>query len=154
MLGLHLGHLATGEVKNFFAEQFEDDHVVLTEALAGPTRTHNVTDEGGPVFGPFLLQDLKQVQRRRALCQQPHHNLPVVVLVSNNHMFIHLYEDHVEFGNVHSLLLHINRTVTSLSSSTKFIYKVQHLTTMSLHLHVCWIRRSLDDQANNIFLDA
>lgn len=59
VFGLHLGHLAAGEVKHLLAEQLEDDHVVLTEALAGPTRTHDVADEGGPVFGPFLLQDLR-----------------------------------------------------------------------------------------------
>lgn len=59
MLGLHLGHLATGEVKHLFTEQFEDDHVVLTETLTGPTCTHNITYKSGPVFGPFLLQDLK-----------------------------------------------------------------------------------------------
>lgn len=59
VLGLDLGHLSAGEVKHFLAEQFEDDHVVLTEALTGPTRPHNITDEGGPVFGPFLLQDLQ-----------------------------------------------------------------------------------------------
>lgn len=59
VFGLHLGHLATGEVKHLLTEQLEDDHVVLTEALAGPTRSHDVADEGGPVFGPFLLQDLR-----------------------------------------------------------------------------------------------
>lgn len=62
VLGLHLGHLAAGEVKNLLAEQFQDDHVVLTEALARPTRPHDVTDEGGPVFGPFLLQNLTQIR--------------------------------------------------------------------------------------------
>lgn len=60
MLGLDLGHLATGEIKDLLAEQLENDHVVLTKALAGPTRAHDVADEGGPVFGPFLLQDLNQ----------------------------------------------------------------------------------------------
>lgn len=97
MLGLHLGHLAAGEVKNLLAEQLEDDHVVLTEALAGPTRTHDVTDEGGPVFGPFLLQDLKPVQRSRAMCHRPRHIVSVIILVLNNQIFIYLYEDHVEF---------------------------------------------------------
>ena len=60
VLGLHLGHLSAGEVKDLLAEQLEDDHVVLTEALAGPTRTHDVTDESRPVFGPFLFQDLEK----------------------------------------------------------------------------------------------
>lgn len=59
VFGLHLGHLAAGEVKHLLAEQLEDDHVVLTEALTGPTCTHDVADEGGPVFWPFLLQDLR-----------------------------------------------------------------------------------------------
>lgn len=72
VLGLHLGHLAAGEVKDLLAQQLEDDHVVLTEALTGPTRTHNVADEGGPVFGPLLLQDLERIQRIRAL----RHNSP------------------------------------------------------------------------------
>ena len=74
MLGFDLGHLATGEVKNLLAEQFEDDHVVLTEALAGPTRAHDITDEGGPVFGPFLLQDLNQ-SREDDVC---HHIMSAV----------------------------------------------------------------------------
>lgn len=59
MLGLDLGHLATREVKHLLAEQLENDHVVLTEALAGSTCPHDVSDEGGPVFGPLLLQDLQ-----------------------------------------------------------------------------------------------
>lgn len=59
MFGLDLGHLATREVKHLLAEQLQNDHVVLTEALAGTTRPHNVTDEGGPVLGPLLLQDLQ-----------------------------------------------------------------------------------------------
>lgn len=60
MFGLDLSHLATGEVKHFLAEQLEDCHVVLTEALAGPTGPHYITDEGGPVFGPLLFQDLQK----------------------------------------------------------------------------------------------
>lgn len=68
VFGLHLRHLAAGEVKHLLAEQLEDDHVVLAEALAGPTGTHDVADEGGPVFGPFLLQDLR--------AEQGHHPLP------------------------------------------------------------------------------
>lgn len=63
MLGLDLGHLSTGEVKHLLAEQLQDDHVVLTEALAGPTGADNVCDEGGPVFGPLLLQDLHKCTR-------------------------------------------------------------------------------------------
>lgn len=58
MLCLDLGHLAAGEIKDLFAEQLEDDHVVLTEALARATRPDNVADEGGPVLGPLLFQDL------------------------------------------------------------------------------------------------
>ena len=58
MLCLDLGHLSAGEVKHLLAEQLEDDHVVLTQALACATRAHDVTDEGGPVLGPLLLQDL------------------------------------------------------------------------------------------------
>lgn len=92
VLGLHLGHLAAGEVKDLLAQQLEDDHVVLTEALAGPTRTHNVADEGGPVFGPLLLKDLGRVQRIRALSpKSPCH------IVSKHWMFAYLHEDHVQF---------------------------------------------------------
>ena len=58
MLGLDLSHLSTGEVEHLLTEQFEDGHVVLTEALTGAARTHNVTDEVGPVLGPLLFQDL------------------------------------------------------------------------------------------------
>lgn len=65
MFGLDLGHLPAGEVKDLLTEQLEDDHVVLTQALAGTAGTHDVTDEGGPVLGPLLLQDLHK-QRRHA----------------------------------------------------------------------------------------
>lgn len=92
VLGLHLGHLAAGEVKDLLAQQLEDDHVVLTQALAGPTRTHNVADEGGPVFGPLLLQDLEILQRIRAL----HRNSPCHI-VSKHWTFAYLHEDHVQF---------------------------------------------------------
>lgn len=95
VLGLHLGHLAAGEVKHLLAEQLEDDHVVLAEALAGPAGTHDVTDEGGPVLGPFLLQDLQQTSVTLLSFQ----------LKKPNAAFSHLYEDHVEFGDINTLLL-------------------------------------------------
>ena len=60
VLGLDLGHLPAGEVKHLLAEQLEDDHVVLAEALAGAAGPHDVADEGGPVLGPLLLQDLRE----------------------------------------------------------------------------------------------
>lgn len=69
MFGLHLGHLAAREVKHLLTEQLEDDHVVVTEALAGPTRTHDVADESGPVFGPFLLEDLRAEECHHPLLQ-------------------------------------------------------------------------------------
>ena len=59
MLGLDLSHLAAGKVKDLLAEQLENDHVVLTKALAGTTRPDDVADECGPVLGPLLLQDLE-----------------------------------------------------------------------------------------------
>lgn len=58
VLSLNLRHLAAGEVEDLLAQQLEDDHVVLTQALAGATGSHNVTDEGRPVLRPLLLQDL------------------------------------------------------------------------------------------------
>ena len=64
MLGLDLGHLSTREVKHLLTEQLEDDHVVLTEALAGAAGSHDVTDERGPVLGPLLLQDLEGKEER------------------------------------------------------------------------------------------
>lgn len=67
MLGLDLGHLSAGEVKHLLAEQLQDDHVVLTEALAGPTGANDVCDEGGPVFGPLLFQDLHQQNQRHMI---------------------------------------------------------------------------------------
>lgn len=96
MFGLHLGHLATGEIKNLLAEQFQDDHVVLTEALAGPTCSHNIADERGPVFGPFLLQDLKQF-REVELHLSPSCNCARLSHSLKYQMCIYLYEDHVEF---------------------------------------------------------
>lgn len=65
MLGFDLGHLATGEVKDFLTEELENDHVVLTKTLTGSTGSHNVADEGGPVLWPLLLQDLKTQERTR-----------------------------------------------------------------------------------------
>lgn len=58
MLSFYLSNLATGKIKHFFTQQFEDDHVVLAEALTGPAGPHDVTDERGPVLRPLLLQDL------------------------------------------------------------------------------------------------
>jgi len=58
MFGFYLCHLATGEVKHLFTEEFQNDHVVLAKALTGAASTNNVTDKCGPVFWPFLLQDL------------------------------------------------------------------------------------------------
>lgn len=58
MFGFDLSHLAAGEVKHLLTEELQDDHVVLTQALTGATRSHDVTDERGPVLRPLLLQDL------------------------------------------------------------------------------------------------
>lgn len=86
MLGLDLSHLATGEIKDLLAEQLEDDHVVLTKALAGATRPDNVADEGGPVLRPLLLEDLRtQVTRHE---EQSRCHL---------HVFVQQDDCHVEF---------------------------------------------------------
>ena len=69
MLGLDLGHLPAGEVKHLLAEQLEDDHVVLAEALAGAAGPHDVADEGGPVFGPLLFQYLGTGEKWDAYAQ-------------------------------------------------------------------------------------
>ncbi len=97
VLGFHLGHLAAREVKNLLAEQFEDDHVVLTEALAGPTRSHDITAQGGPVVGPFLLQDLNGEEELGVTSLITTCQSWFLYQVSNSQMFIYLYEDHVEF---------------------------------------------------------
>jgi len=44
-------------------QQFENDHVVLAEALVGLARTHYVTNETRPVVWPFVLQDLHHMQQ-------------------------------------------------------------------------------------------
>lgn len=58
MLGFDLGHLSAREIEHLLAEQLQDDHVVLAEALAGAARPHDVADKRGPVLGPLLLQNL------------------------------------------------------------------------------------------------
>lgn len=58
VLGLGLGHLAAGEVEDLLAEQLQDGHVVLTQALVGFARTNDVRDERLPVLGPLSLQYL------------------------------------------------------------------------------------------------
>lgn len=60
MLGFDLGHLSTGEIEDLFTEQLQNHHIVLTKALAGATCSDDVTDEGGPVLRPLLLQDLRK----------------------------------------------------------------------------------------------
>lgn len=60
MLGFYLSNLATGKIKDFFTQQFEDHHVVLAEALAGPAGSHNIADKRGPVLRPLLFQDLQR----------------------------------------------------------------------------------------------
>lgn len=59
MLSFYLSNLATGKIKHFFTQQFQDHHVVLTEALAGPARSHNIADKRRPVLRPLLFQDLQ-----------------------------------------------------------------------------------------------
>ena len=58
VLRLCLRHLPRGKVEHLFAQQLEDDHVVLAEALVGLARADDVRDEGLPVLGPLALQDL------------------------------------------------------------------------------------------------
>ena len=55
-------HLSAGEVKDFFAEQLEDDHVVLAEALVRLARSNDVRNERLPIFGPLSLQDLEETE--------------------------------------------------------------------------------------------
>lgn len=81
------------------------------------------------MFGPFLLQDLNHT--REELLVPGLITLFSIALVSNNQMFIYLYEDHVEFRNVHSLFLQMNtKTVTSVSSSTRSVHKLSYPTIM------------------------
>lgn len=58
MFGFHLSYLPTGKVKDLFAEQFQNYHVVLTKALTCPAGTYNVADECWPMFWPLLFQYL------------------------------------------------------------------------------------------------
>ena len=51
------------KVKDFLAEKAQDGHVVHAEGLAVAARASNVTDEGGPEAGPFLLDNLKKLYR-------------------------------------------------------------------------------------------
>lgn len=96
MLGLHLSHLTTGEVEDLLTEEFQDDHVVMTEALTGPTCTNNITDEGGPVFGPLLLQDLKQPRTvKPVICVIIYSRTMFISTFNNNSSY--LDKDHVEF---------------------------------------------------------
>ncbi len=57
-LSTYSGQLAAGEVKDLLAEQLQDDHAVLAQQLAGLRGVDYVCDEGGPLAGPVLLQDL------------------------------------------------------------------------------------------------
>lgn len=73
VLGFDLSHLSTGEVEHLLAEQLQDDHVVLAEALACAACSHNVADERWPVLRPLLLQDLgrksvKEINTSHSCC--------------------------------------------------------------------------------------
>ena len=61
-----LGHLARAEVEDLFAEQLEDDHVVLAQRLVGLGRPDDVRDETLPVLRP--LPDNQTRLKLRTTC--------------------------------------------------------------------------------------
>lgn len=99
VFGFDLSHLAAGEVKHLLTEELQDDHVVLTQALTGATRTHDVTDECGPVLRPLLLQDLHT--NRNTVSHTPSQNPGD----KNSWNDAHLHQDHVELCYVNPLFL-------------------------------------------------
>ena len=60
MLRLGLRHLALGKIKHLLAQQLENLHVVLAQRLGRAARPHNVGNEGGPLAGPLLLENLHE----------------------------------------------------------------------------------------------
>ena len=43
----------------YLPEKFENHHVILTQSLICFTRANDITDKRRPIFGPFILQNLK-----------------------------------------------------------------------------------------------
>ncbi len=100
VFGFDLSHLPAGEVKHLLTEELQDDHVVLTQALAGATRSHNVTDERGPVLRPLLLQNLHANRKTSTEL----FTLTISWLqICLKHT--HLHQDHVELCYVNPFLL-------------------------------------------------
>lgn len=102
MLGFDLSHLSAGEVKHLLAEQFQDDHVVLAEALARTTRSHDVADERGPVLWPLLLQDL---EGKKCVNKKNSSTNGLCVLINTQSPLTHLHQDHIQLCQVNSLFL-------------------------------------------------
>ena len=54
----------------YLPEKFENHHVILTQSLICFTRANDITDKRWPIFGPFILQNLKSY----------------IVIVTRNHL--------------------------------------------------------------------
>jgi hypothetical protein len=60
LLGLGLCQLILAKVKDLLRQQPQDGHGVLAQRLVGFAGAYNVRDEGRPLVGPVLLQDVNQ----------------------------------------------------------------------------------------------
>jgi len=76
LLDLGLSHLAGREVEHLLAQEFEDHHVVLAQALVGTTGIRDLTDKSIPVSWPLLLDDLV-LHARMHECTNPSARRPV-----------------------------------------------------------------------------
>lgn len=102
MLSFDLSNLATGKIKHLFTQQFQDDHVVLAEALTGPAGSHNIADERWPVLRPLLFQDL---QREAATHETHGKGTDFTVRFKMVQTLAYLNKNHIQFSNIHFLFL-------------------------------------------------
>ena len=103
-----LRHLAEWEVKHFLGEQFQHNHVILTERLVGSRGADDVRNEGGPVLGPLVLEDLYKA----ASCARFYNRIYEQEVIG-----AHLNEDHVELPEIDFL------TVSDLGLGACLDYK-------------------------------
>lgn len=106
MLGFYLSNLATGKIKHFFTQQFQNHHVVLAEALTGPARSHNIADKRRPVLRPLLFQDL---QREAATRETHSKGKDFTIKFKMLWTLAYLNKNHIQFSNIHFLFLEKRR---------------------------------------------